>query len=156
MELREFEARALGAKDRLYRVARSILLRDADCEDAVQEALVKAWLRLPRLREPDYFESWLCRILINECKQLLRRRRRRPEEELPERLPAPPPPDPALWDALAALPVDYRVPLVLHHVEGYRAEEITRLLGLPLGAVKWRIHKGKRRLAELLGEEGAQ
>ena len=62
-----FEALAIEAGDRLYAVARLILRSTDLAEDAVQEALVRAWEQLPSLRDPDRFEAWLHRLLVNAC-----------------------------------------------------------------------------------------
>ena len=73
-----FAALAGAAADRLYGLARMIL-RDPDrAEDATQEALVKAWRELPRLRDPDRFEAWLRRLLVNACYDEARRAGRGP------------------------------------------------------------------------------
>ena len=71
----EFIERAMKIRRRLYCAAYSILWNDADCLDAMQEAAAKAWMGLSRLRNEAYFETWLTRILINECKALVRKRR---------------------------------------------------------------------------------
>lgn len=149
----EFERRCMACAQRLHRIALAILTREADCEDAVQEALVRAWMGLKKLREPQYFETWLCRILINECKRALRQRKRQATAELRDTLPAPDPPDPRLWDALRQLQVQYRLPLTLHHGEGYSIAQCAQMLNLPQSTVKWRIHQGKKAVAELLKEE---
>ena len=60
----------------LYRIAVSYTASSADAEDAVQEALLRAWNRRQTLRDTAYFSTWLNRILINECKTLLRKRKR--------------------------------------------------------------------------------
>ena len=73
MDRTEFRSRVRGCERRLYRVARTMRLSDPDCEDAVQEALLKGWSRLSTLRVEDYFETWLIRTLINECRNLYRR-----------------------------------------------------------------------------------
>ena len=70
MNRTDFILRVRGCERRLYRVARTMLRSDADCEDAVQEALLKAWSKLGSLREEQFFETWLIRILINECRKL--------------------------------------------------------------------------------------
>jgi RNA polymerase sigma-70 factor (ECF subfamily) len=71
-----FEALAIGAADRLFVIAR-LILRDAHlAEDAVQEALVHAWRDLPRLRDPERFDAWLRRLLVNACADQGRHRRR--------------------------------------------------------------------------------
>jgi RNA polymerase sigma-70 factor, ECF subfamily len=62
-----FEVLATSAGDRLYAVAR-LILRSADlAEDAVQEALIRAWRQLPSLRDPDRFDAWLYRLVVNAC-----------------------------------------------------------------------------------------
>lgn len=151
MNKAEFTLRVRDCERRLYRVARTILRCDADCEDAVQEALVRAWAKRNTLREEAYFETWLIRILINECRTLVRRQPRG-EVELPENLVAPPA-DPMLMDALMNLPEKHRIPLELHYIEGYRISEISRMLHVPEGTVKWRMNRGRSLLKQALGEE---
>ena len=151
MNRTDFIARVRSCERRLYRVARTMLRSDADCEDAVQEALLKAWSKLPSLREEQFFETWLIRILINECKNIYRRRPRA-ESEIPETLAAPPA-DGALMDALMNLPPKHRIPMELHYIEGYGVAEIARMLLVPEGTVKWRLSRGRALLRDELGEE---
>lgn len=82
MDERQFSQRVRACEQKLYNTARMLLPCQADCEDAVQEALFKAWARLDSLRDTGRFEAWLMRILINECKMLLRRRRAHRESAL--------------------------------------------------------------------------
>ena len=77
MDEREFAARVRAAERKLFRVAYALLRNEQDCDDALQEALCKAWLKLSQLREARLFDTWLVRILINECYTLLRKRKRR-------------------------------------------------------------------------------
>lgn len=151
MNRTDFIARVRSCERRLYRVARTMLRSDADCEDAVQEALLKAWSKLPSLREEQFFETWLIRILINECKNIYRRRPRA-ESEIPETLAAPPA-DGELMDALMNLPPKHRIPMELHYIEGYGVAEIARMLFIPEGTVKWRLSRGRALLRDELGEE---
>lgn len=152
MDRLEFISRVRGCERRLYRVARTMRLSDPDCEDAVQEALLKGWSRLPSLRVEDYFETWLVRILINECKNLYRRRARTEAPPL-EEAAAGQGNDARLLDSLMALPEKYRIALELHYIEGYRTREIARILSVPESTVKWRLVKGRDRLREELREE---
>lgn len=151
MNRTDFIIRVRGCERRLYRVARTMLRSDADCEDAVQEALLKAWAKLATLRDEQFFETWLIRILINECKTLYRRRPS-PTEELPESLAAPAE-DASLMDALMNIPEKFRIPVELHYIEGYGVSEIARMLRLPEGTVKWRLSRGRALLRKELGEE---
>ena len=90
------------------------------------------------------------RILINECKRL--RARRQPVISVPA---APFEPDyRALHDALQTLEEKYRLPVVLHYLEGYSLEEIAWLLRVPVGTVKSRMFTGRKRLRDILEREG--
>ena len=148
----DFVKRVRVCERRLYRVARTMLPSDADCEDAVQEALLRAWARLNTLREEAYFETWLMRIVINQCRTFYRRRSRA-EVELTEDIPCEETGDSSLLDALMKLPEKPRVALELHYIEGYEVKECARMLGVPDGTVKWRLHQGRKLLKRELGEE---
>ena len=139
----------------LYRVAMSYTGNVPDAADAVQEALLRAWRRRDTLCEERYFETWLMRVLINESKTLLRKRRRMlPMAQPPEPGAAEPPgADAALHEALCSLPPHYRLPLTLTCLEGYTMREAAHMLGVPEGTVKARVHRARRQLKELLGEE---
>ena len=99
----EFARRVEALRPTLYRVCRAQLAVAADREDAIQEAVLRAWCKLGALREPERFEAWLIRILINVCHNLQRQRGRVLPMEAP---PEPPPRDDsrarALRDALEA------------------------------------------------------
>ena len=153
----EFVQRVEDYQARMYRVALTILGGAADAEDAVQDALLSAWRALGSLRDEQYFETWLMRILINVCRSELRARARFKGgdiDSLPE-LPAPPPPEPQLFEALEQLAVKYRLPLMLHCAEGYSVAEVADMLRLPVGAVKWRIGQARRELASIMEKERA-
>ena len=151
----EFSARVLKCRRKLYCVAYSILWNDADCADAMQEAAAKAWTHRFGLGNEDYFETWLTRILINECKTL-RRRQKHAEVELKEDLPAPgheTAEDMDLQNALKRLKEKYRLPLILHYQDGYTLKEISRMLSIGEGLVKSRLYQARQELKRLLGGE---
>ena len=153
MDNQEFQDRVRACERRLYATAYLLLHVTADCEDAVQEAVLRAWQRLPGLQNPQFFETWLTRIVINECKSQLRRRSRRGETELSPQLAAPVSPEPELHAALTALKWTYRVVLTLKYIDGYTIEEIARILTLPRGTVASRLDQAKRLLrAQMKGE----
>ena len=152
MRQADFIRRARACERRLYRVARTMLPREADCEDAVQEALLRAWDRLHTLREEAYFETWLIRILINQCKTFYRRRPPEPTE-LTEDIPQPQPGETPLLDALMTLPQKPRVALELHYIEGYSVKEAARLLNVPEGTLKWRLSRGRALLKQAIERE---
>ena len=156
MNDQDFARRVHAMERRLYRIAHAILWSDADCADAIQEAVFRGWMKKGSLREEKYFETWLIRILINECKGLLRRRR---IEDLPlneAANAAAPDADPVLRTALRQLPEKYRVPLLLHHLEGYSLGEISVMLNLPQPLVKSRLHQARGALRKILKAGGEQ
>ena len=133
----------------MYQVA-SLILRDRHlCEDAVQQALLRAWRDLPRLREPDRFSAWLRRLVVNCCYDEARRERRHNHEAF-DRVTAPLASDQAanvaererVDHAFGRLPVEQRAVLVLHHYLQLTHPEIAESLGIPIGTVKSRIRRG--------------
>jgi RNA polymerase sigma-70 factor (ECF subfamily) len=140
-----FAALANAHVDRMYALAR-LILRDADrAEDATQEALVRAWRELPRLRDPERFTVWIRRLLVSACYDEGRRMRRRAEVTwLTDHDRASADETSGVIDrdrldrAFRRLPLEQRVVVVLNHVEGLTHEEIAASLGLPLGTVKSR------------------
>ena len=134
----------------LYRVACSYLRQPSDREDAVQEALRKAWEKRHTLREERYLQTWVVRILINECRMLCRRSARMvPVEEVH----AASGDEALLREALFSLEEKLRTPILLHYIEGYSVEETARALRMPQGTVKSRMARGRAKLREMLQEE---
>lgn len=145
MEEERFVSEVRAMERTLYRVARGYLRTWDECADAVQEALCKAWDKRKRVDE-SYFQPWLTRIVINECHNIGRRKKRLIPVAEPEREPAPEPALPELADALEALPEKLRLPLSLHYLEGFSVEEIARILRIPAGTVKSRLHQARNQL----------
>ena len=146
MDDRTFSQLAMDCERKLYRVARTLLRSDADCQDALQEAILRGWSKRKSLREARYFDTWLIRILINECRNIQRKAAKVPTSES-----TPPPADTSeLYDALMTLDEKYRLVTELHYIEGYEVSEIASMLKLPSGTVKWRLSEARNRLKEAL------
>jgi RNA polymerase sigma-70 factor (ECF subfamily) len=135
---------------RLYGIAQ-LILRDPDrAWDATQEALVASWRDLSALRDPDRFDAWLYRILVRTCHREARRVRQQRKVEVRELPFAEQRSDDVanLFDrdelerAFRQLGVEERAIVVLHHVEGFTLSQIADILGLPIGTVKSRLHRG--------------
>ena len=153
-----FESIIGAAYDRLYAIAYRILRDRGAAEDATQDAIVRCWRDLRGLRDPDRFEAWLHRLLVNACRDLARRQQRRPEQVLDSA------PEPAtggddyervadhdeLERAFARLPADQRIALVLTHYAGYSAPELALILDVPTGTVYSRLHYGARAMRDAL------
>ena len=129
--------------------AARLILRDPElARDAVQDALLRAWRDLRRLRDPDRLDAWLYRLTVNACLDILRRRRRRPVEvELISIDPAIPDTAMAYADrmlldeALAGLDPDRRAVVVMHYYLGMPLPDVAAALGVPVGTVKSRLHR---------------
>ena len=159
MNDQEYMARVRAIERKLYRIAHAILWSDADCADAIQEAVFRGWMKKDALREEKYFETWLIRILINESRNLLRRRKAAPValcEEACDAGGAEPGADLHLRAALKALPEKFRTPLLLHHLEGYSLREIAQILKLSPALVKSRLYQARSALRKNLkaGDDG--
>lgn len=151
----EFASRIRNMERKMYCVLRSMRLTDADAEDAVQEALLKAYRNLEGLREEKYFETWMIRILINEAKAILKRPQRL-ESELKDTIPYLPEGENSVAAAIVMLPEKERLCLVLYSIEGYSVKEIAEITKSPLGTVKWRLKSARDKLKEILEKEDAR
>jgi RNA polymerase sigma-70 factor (ECF subfamily) len=142
-----FEALATGSYGRLYTIARLILRDTYLAEDAVQEALTSAWRNLPALRDPERFDGWTYRLLVNACADASRAHRRA-TTDIRVVHPATVVDDASGWIAdrdqldrgFRRLRPEHRVALVFHFYLGLSAVEIADVLGAPVGTVKSRIH----------------
>ncbi len=157
-----FAMLATALAPRLDAAAR-LILRDPElARDAVQNALVRAWRDLPGLRDPDRFDAWLHRLLVNSCLDEARRRRRRPiEVEIdPIHEPQAGTDDArSLADrdqverALNRLDPEHRALVVLHYYLGYPLPEAAASLGISLPAAKSRLHRAMDGLRRSLAAE---
>jgi len=147
--------------DRSYRIAFRIL-RDAErAQDAVQAAFLLAWRELPRLRDPERYEVWLHRLLVNACYEEFRSRRRWNANVRPLPVEGPAERDStasvderdALERAFHTLSPEHRAVVVLHHHAGFPLASIAELTGVPLGTVKSRLHYATRILRGALATE---
>jgi len=159
-----FDVLATALYDRLYSVGRRILRDGHAAEDAVQEALIRGWRDLPSLREPDRFEAWMHRLLVNACHDLSRRGRRFEVEVPAIGLDRTDPTDDyatvvtrdELDRAFLQLPVEHRAALVLTHYVGMSAADVADVLGIPVGTVYSRLHYGIRMMRSAMAGTGKQ
>lgn len=140
--------------DMVFRVALNDLKSAADAEDVTQNVFLKL------LREKKPFESeahvkhWLIRVTVNECRSLTRSKWWRAEsfEDYAATLSFPEPGHSDLFYAVMALPKKYRLPIYLHHYEGYSTEEVAELLKIPKGTVCIQLKRGRELLKKSLTE----
>ncbi len=147
-------------KEAVFGVALAILRNRADAEDATQEAFIRAYERLHYYDLSRKFSTWLFTVTANVAKNMLRKRRRPDPQSPPDRIP-----DPAevVWkeelhqavkEAVWSLPESYRAPLILRYWHEMDLAEIAQVLGLRVGTVKTRLHRGRALVRMHLAEQG--
>jgi RNA polymerase sigma-70 factor (ECF subfamily) len=148
---------------RVFNVALRFLGREEDARDATQDAFLAALRKLPGFRGDAAFTTWLHRVTVNACYDVLRKQAREPrlhvvaDDSLPE--PGPPTADHAdeiagttdVARALRQVPPEFRLVLVLHDVQDVAVDDVARILDLPTGTVKSRLHRGRIALAKAMG-----
>jgi RNA polymerase sigma-70 factor, ECF subfamily len=151
---------------RVYNLCLRVLGNREDAFDAAQETFLSAMRKLGQFRGDAAFTTWLHRVAVNCCYDELRKRQRRPmlhvvpDEDAPETRET----GPAALDhadevsgsidaaaALALVPEEFRIALVLADVQDLAYEEIARVLEVPVGTVKSRVHRGRLALAKAMG-----
>jgi len=148
-------------RDRMWAVALRTLRDPEEAADALQEAFISAFRAASSFRAESQVTTWLHRIVVNACLDRIRRRQVRPTVPLPEAGPGELATDGdamadretklVVTDALAGLPEEQRVPIVLVDIEGYSVADTARLLGIAEGTVKSRCARGRAKLAKVLG-----
>jgi RNA polymerase sigma-70 factor (ECF subfamily) len=148
---------------RVYNLAYRMLGRAEDARDATQDAFVSCYRNLARFRGDAAFGTWLHRIAVNACYDVLRKRPPDPVE-LTEATAVADPGDVAeravaaldVQRALLAVPPEFRAALIMHDIQGLPYEDIAVALGVPTGTVKSRLHRGRVALGQALGVSRAR
>ncbi|MBI3813937.1 MAG: RNA polymerase sigma factor [Nitrospinae bacterium] len=158
---KEYESRIYNF---IYRMTRN----EADAEELTQEAFIRVWNGIDKLRSDSSITSWIYKIASNVCFDSFRKNKRTLKEETLE------PDDEFLYDAkipliedeiykarmaecirsyIAKLPEDYRAVILLHDIEGLKNSDIADMLGISLDAVKIKLHRARGRLRKILSKE---
>ncbi len=155
-------------QDRLFNALVGVLGSPDDAHDIAQDAFVQAFQRLKSFRGDSAFYSWLFRIALNAAASQKRRTRRKPSSidaareqaggDPPDRRPDVAPSHAleaderraAVQSALAQLPAEFRIPLVLKEIDGMKYHEIAAIIGCPVGTVRSRIHRARGELRQRL------
>ena len=150
----DFTVQILDMKKTLYHVACGILRSEADREDAVQEAILKAWEKRDSLKNEAAFRSWVTRILVNECYDICSRSGKVIVlDELPESAAPEDTEGRELRGLIMQMDEIYRIPIIMFYIEGFSIREISEILHIPEGTVKSRLFAGRAKLRSVLGEE---
>jgi len=155
-------------KDKVFRLAFSILRNETQAEDVTQDVLVKIWKGLPAYHGGASLSTWVYAIARNTCLTELKRRDRHPAVSLQEPemeaasgwIPALQSADPEpglemdVASLLAKLPENYRRVITLFYLEQKAYEEVALMLGLPLGTVKTLLFRAKKELLRIASRRG--
>lgn len=144
----------IDSERHMYVTARSILPEDEDCADAIQETIVKAFSKINSLKQDAYAKTWLIRILINECYNVLRQQSRQipmdVEGEMAAKAAAEPQDYSDLYQAVSQLQEELKLPVVLYYGEDFSVREIAQVLEISEGAVQKRLARARQKLKRLL------
>lgn len=132
----------------MYKVARGILNNDEDAADAIQDTILACFEKIHTLRKPEYFKTWMIRILINECNKI---HRHYANLNMNEEMPEIPRQDMSLAEfefkeMLRQVEEPYRVILILYYVEGLRISDIAGILNLNENTVKTRLKRAREQI----------
>ena len=134
----------------MYATAKTILVNDQDCADAIQETIVKAFSKYHTLKKERYAKTWLMRILINECYNICRNESRKlsiDEMNLELAVLKEEKRDySGLYEAVNSLKEELRIPVVLYYMEDFSVREIARILEISEGAVQKRLARARKNL----------
>lgn len=150
----EFAMKIENARDKLYKTAMIYMGSHALAMDAIDEAVYKGLCNHKKLKSPEFFDTWIIRILINECYNELRRQKKvQATSQLPETaiedfdsLP--------LKEAIRCLPKDLKDIIILRYFSGFTLVETANMLGIPQGTAATRQRKALQLLRLELDEEG--
>ncbi len=130
----------------MYRVAFAILMNNEDASDAMQDAILACWEKIEKLKDRNYFKTWLIRILINKCYDIRRQKKRESTLEDIKEQPVEDVYNVEFEEALRFLDEKYRIIILLYYSEGYSTEEIAGLLKMSKNTVSTRLRRGREKL----------
>ncbi|MCH5269089.1 MAG: sigma-70 family RNA polymerase sigma factor [Lachnospiraceae bacterium] len=151
MEVKKFCECIDKNRDNLYRMALAILKNETDAEDAVSNAILKAYENRGQIRAFHKFKPWMLTITKNEALKVKKKRLLLPgNEEVEARLKPVYEHYDELWDVLQQMKEEYRLVVVLFYYEDLSLQDISDILDIPLGTVKSRLSRGKTELKNAL------
>lgn len=148
----------IASEDTMYHVAKTLLYSDADCADAIQETIVKAFSKLHTLKSDAYAKTWLIKILMNECYCIMRKEKRLVslEDYTMEDTAAESADYSDLYEAISRLPKDAALAVTLYYIEGYRVKEVAKLMDTTESSIKNRLARARAKLKNELETEAVQ
>lgn len=149
--LRQFEQNIREYAPNMYRLALAMLHNRQDAEDAVSEAVLRAYEKIHTLREADRFKPWIMQITANEARKIYGKNKRvTPVEDMEAYMPVFRDEKHELWDVVMQLEPAYREVIMLYFYERFTMKEISRIVRVPEGIVKSRLSRAKAKLREIM------
>lgn len=135
----------------MYKTAKAILRSDEDVADAIQETIIRCWEKLWQLKEDKYFATWMTRILINKCNDILKKKEAYLlDNELQNIVTHDTGFDNVEWnEVLNSIDEKYRLVIILYYVEGFKTSEISQILDIPESTVRTRLVRGRKKMSEI-------
>lgn len=140
----------------VYRVAKAILNKEEDIEDAVSESILKAYKNIQTLKDEAFFKTWLIRIVINESNNLYKKRSKEiavDKDHFKNIKVNDNYKDLSLYNAINSLDEDLRITTILFYFEDMKYKDIAKLLNVKEGTVKSRLSRAKQKLYNILKED---
>lgn len=138
-------------KTALYKVAKSYLKSEDDIADVMQDTILSAYEHIGELKKSAYFKTWITRILMNHCNDLLRQQRHFVkagwEEERSEAVSGD---DREFYELLSELPEDARPIFLLYYGEGFSIKEVAQILDLNENTIKSKLSRGRKKLKQVI------
>lgn len=139
----------------LYRIAQGLLESDFDAADAIQETIISAYTNIGNLKKDEFFKTWLIRILINECKKILRKSNKIVFfEKINEPVLDAYPSDDATTGFVNMLDPSLKQVTILYYYEDFSVKEIAEILNIFQGTVKSRLSRARNELSKLMSVKG--
>lgn len=136
----------------MYKTAGAILINDEDIADAVSETILACWENMHSLKEDRFFKTWMTRILVNKCNDIIRKKQYYLDYDMPEEPYNDTGFENAEWkEALNTISEKYRLVMVLYYIEGFSTGDISGILDIPEGTVRSRLARGREQLAGVYG-----
>ena len=137
----------------MYKTARAILSNEEDAADAISDTILACWEKLGQLRESKYFRTWMTKILVNKCKDIIRKKQNLLfTDEVPEIPSKDYGYENLEWkQTLNELDERYRTILILYYVERFKTSEISEIMELPESTVRTRLSRGREKMAQRYG-----
>lgn len=141
-------------KIKLYRIAFSYLKNELDSLEAIQEVTYRAYIKIKKLRNPKYFNTWLIRIMINYCIDEIRKKNKVIYKEIEIKSFDDSSSNLSIENAIEILEPKYKTVIILKYINDYTIQEIAKIMQRPEGTIKTWLNKSLKILRKYYGKDG--